>query len=70
MDFKKLLSDSDSNLISHRRNLHAMPELGFEETKTSKYIQDELTKLGIPIKTNYGKTGVVGVIKGFSSAVG
>ena len=64
MDFKKLLSDSDSNLISHRRNLHAMPELGFEETKTSKYIQDELTKLGISIKTNYGKTGVVGVIKG------
>ncbi len=41
-----------------------MPELGFQEEKTSQYIQDELTKLGIPISTKYGKTGVVGVIKG------
>ena len=64
MDFKKLLSESNKNLVMHRRKLHAMPELGFKETKTSKYIQDQLTKIGISISTKYGKTGVVGVIKG------
>ena len=64
MDFKKLLSNTDNNLITHRRILHSIPELGFEEYKTSQYIQDELEKLGIPFKTDYGKTGVVGIIKG------
>ena len=64
MDFKKLLNNAENNLVNHRRILHSIPELGFEEHKTSKYIQDELNKLGIPFKTNYGKTGVVGVIKG------
>jgi metal-dependent amidase/aminoacylase/carboxypeptidase family protein len=34
MDFKKLLNESDKNLVNHRRKLHAMPELGFEENKT------------------------------------
>ena len=65
MDIKKLLSESNTNLVNHRRVLHSMPELGFEENKTSQYIQDELKKLGIPIDTKYGKTGVVG---GFGSA--
>ncbi len=64
MDFKKLLNNAENNLVNHRRILHSIPELGFEEHKTSKYIQDELNKLGIPFKTNYGKTGVVGLIKG------
>ena len=64
MDIKKLLSESNTNLVNHRRVLHSMPELGFEENKTSQYIQDELKKLGIPIDTKYGKTGVVGTIKG------
>jgi amidohydrolase len=64
MDFKKLLNESDKNLVNHRRKLHAMPELGFEENKTSDYIQNELKKLGIPFKTGYGKTGIIGVITG------
>ena len=45
MDIKKLLSESNTNLVNHRRVLHSMPELGFEENKTSQYIQDELKKL-------------------------
>jgi len=64
MDFKKLLNESDKNLVNHRRKLHAMPELGFQENKTSEYIQNELKKLGIPFKAGYGKTGIIGVITG------
>ena len=64
MDFKNLLNESNDNLIKHRRNLHSIPEIGFEEENTSKYIQNELKKLNIPYKAGYGKTGVVGIIKG------
>jgi amidohydrolase len=64
MDFKNLLNESNDNLVKHRRNLHSIPEIGFEEESTSKYIQNELKKLNIPYKAGYGKTGVVGVIKG------
>jgi len=49
--------------IKIRRELHACAELGFEEYKTSKIIQRELKKLGIPFKIA-AKTGVVALIKG------
>lgn len=30
-----------------RRHLHAIPEIGFQEYKTSKYLYEELEKWGI-----------------------
>ena len=50
-------------LVKIRRDLHACPELGFEEFRTQAYIIRELKKLGIPFKKMV-KTGVVGIIKG------
>lgn len=50
-------------LIEIRRNLHQYPELGFEETNTSKFIKDFLTREGIEFK-EFAGTGVCGVIKG------
>jgi amidohydrolase len=47
-----------------RRDLHAHPELGFEEHRTAGVIADELSKLGIPHHKGIGRTGVVGVIEG------
>ncbi|RNF40264.1 M20 metallopeptidase family protein [Planococcus salinus] len=49
-----------------RRALHEQPELGGEEWETSKRIQDELTNAGIPFKTGFAKTGVLGIIEGGS----
>lgn len=46
-----------------RRTLHQYPELGFEETNTSKYIKEFLTKEGIEY-TEFAKTGVCGIING------
>ncbi len=40
------------------------PELGFEEVETSRTIADQLEKVGIEVKRNVAKTGVVGLIKG------
>ena len=47
-----------------RRQLHAMPELGFEETATASYIAERLTAAGLEVHTGIGKTGVVGILRG------
>ena len=51
-------------LIAIRRDIHAHPELGFEEVRTSGVVAKELEKLGIPFERGIGKTGVVGLIQG------
>ena len=47
-----------------RRDLHAHPELCFEEVRTSDLVADTLTGWGIEVHRGLGKTGVVGVIQG------
>ncbi|MBK6835908.1 MAG: amidohydrolase [Bacteroidetes bacterium] len=51
-----------------REHLHAHPELSFKEFETAKYISKLLTEFGIEHTTGHVKTGIVGVIKGNSSA--
>jgi hippurate hydrolase len=53
-------------LTSLRRDLHAHPELSFEEFRTSDLIADTLSGWGIPIHRGIGTTGVVGIIEGKS----
>lgn len=50
-----------------RRNLHAYPELGFEEVRTEKLICEKLNEYGIKVTKNLGGTGVVGSLKKGSS---
>ncbi|MBS1169286.1 MAG: amidohydrolase [Burkholderiaceae bacterium] len=47
-----------------RRDIHAHPELGYEEHRTSDLVAAKLTEWGIPVKRGLGGTGVVGVIAG------
>jgi amidohydrolase len=49
--------------IAVRHHLHAHPELSYQEFQTSAFVQDHLTKMGIPFEVMAG-TGVVGMIKG------
>jgi len=51
-----------------RRDLHAHPELGFQEQRTSDLVAKTLTDWGIPVHRGLGKTGVVGTIKSGKSA--
>jgi amidohydrolase len=51
-----------------RRDIHAHPELCFEETRTAEIVAKKLTEWGIPIHRGLGKTGVVGVISNGTSA--
>jgi amidohydrolase len=51
-------------LTAIRRDLHAHPEIGFEEVRTSGIVADKLTAWGIEVHRGLGGTGVVGVLKG------
>ncbi|MBB3177263.1 M20 aminoacylase family protein [Variovorax sp. Sphag1AA] len=54
-------------ITAFRRDLHAHPELGFEEVYTSGRVTEALRACGVDeIHTGIGKTGVVGVIRGRS----
>jgi len=53
-----------------RRDLHAHPELGFEEHRTARVVQENLASLGVEHHTGIGKTGIVAVIPGRSNASG
>jgi amidohydrolase len=50
--------------IEWRRQLHQYPELGNREFKTARLISDHLKKIGLEVKENFAKTGVVGILKG------
>ncbi|MBN9040485.1 MAG: amidohydrolase [Rhizobiales bacterium 62-47] len=51
-------------LTAIRRDLHAHPEIGFEEKRTSGIVADKLAQWGIEVHRGLGGTGVVGVLKG------
>lgn len=53
-----------------RRDLHAHPELGFEEHRTARLVCDQLTDFGIAHHAGVGKTGIVAVIEGRSDRQG
>jgi amidohydrolase len=54
----------ERSLIEIRRDIHAHPELGFEEVRTAGVVARELARLGVSHATGVGRTGVVGVIEG------
>jgi len=54
-------------LIEIRRDFHRYPELGMEEFRTSKKIEEYLKGMGIEYEKNVAKTGIVGIIRGDKS---
>ena len=53
-----------AGIAAVRRDIHAHPELCFEEVRTVDVVAQKLTEWGIPIHRGLGKTGVVGIVKG------
>ncbi len=57
------LSSSElESLTALRRDLHAHPELAFEEHRTSQRVASWLAGLGLEVSTGWADTGVVGVL--------
>lgn len=52
--------------VAHRwlRELHAHPEVGFEEHRTAAFVADRLRSFGLEVETGIGGTGVVGLLRG------
>jgi amidohydrolase len=66
----KLIDDLVSaapSIASIRRDIHAHPELCFEEQRTADLVATQLTQWGIPVHRGMGTTGVVGIVKAGSS---
>jgi hippurate hydrolase len=51
-------------LTAFRRDLHAHPEIGFEEVRTSALVAENLKAWGVDVTDQVGRTGVVGTIRG------
>jgi amidohydrolase len=51
-------------VITWRRDFHQHPELGNREFRTSQIIAAHLRSLGLEVRTNVARTGVVGVLRG------
>jgi hippurate hydrolase len=53
-----------------RHDLHAHPELAFEESRTAALVAEKLAAWGVEVHRGLAKTGVVGVVKGRRTASG
>ena len=55
------------DMTAWRRDIHAHPELGFEEKRTAELVAERLKEFGVEVHRGVGKTGVVGVLRAGSS---
>lgn len=59
------ISEFHEELTQIRRDIHAHPELAFQEHRTAALVAEKLKEFGVDeVVTGIGRTGVVGVIKG------
>ena len=63
---ESILADAAA-ITALRRDIHAHPELCFQEERTADLIARTLTEWGIPVERGLGKTGVVGIVRNGSS---
>ncbi len=52
-----------AELASWRKDIHAHPELGFEEHRTADFVAAKLESFGVQVHRGIGKTGLVGVLR-------
>ena len=63
MAIVKQIAALQEEMTAWRRDIHAHPELGFEEQRTSEIVAARLGEFGIEVHRGIGKTGVVGVLR-------
>lgn len=63
MKLDDFLPDLAARIAAVRRDLHAHPELAFEETRTAEVVATRLKALGLDVHTGIARTGVVAVLR-------
>ncbi len=56
-----------AELVAIRRDIHAHPELAFNEARTAEIVARELASYGLEVHRGLAKTGVVGILRKGSS---
>ncbi|MGH8816738.1 MAG: amidohydrolase [Achromobacter pestifer] len=64
MQVRDWFVEHQAEFAAWRRDIHAHPELSFQEQRTSDLVAAKLDEWGIEIHRGVGKTGVVGVLQG------
>jgi amidohydrolase len=57
------IANEAASMVELRRDIHAHPELCYDEKRTADLVAAKLTEWGIPIHRGLGNTGVVGIVK-------
>ncbi len=63
-DLPRLLDDVDASVVEIRHDLHAHPELAFQERRTTRVVRDRLVELGWELASCPTETGAVAVLRG------
>ena len=63
-DFHITAEQHFDEMVALRRDFHQYPELGFQETRTSGIVAQQLADLGFEVQRGLAKTGVVGLLVG------
>ncbi|MBL0087686.1 MAG: amidohydrolase [Ideonella sp.] len=63
MQTTELLAPLHAQMTAWRRDIHAHPELGFQETRTADLVARQLDAVGIEVHRGLGRTGVVGILR-------
>jgi len=64
MPINNRIADFHADLTAWRRDLHANPEIAFEEHRTAAVVAAKLEEFGIAVHRGLAGTGVVGTLKG------
>jgi hippurate hydrolase len=52
-----------ADMTAWRRDIHAHPELGFQESRTAALVAERLESFGLEVVRGVGRTGVVGTLR-------
>jgi amidohydrolase len=63
-DLPQLLDDVNESMVDLRHDLHAHPELAFQEHRTTQVVRDRLVELGWKLAACPTETGAVAVLRG------
>ncbi|PWC36421.1 M20 aminoacylase family protein [Azospirillum sp. TSO35-2] len=70
MPINNRIAAFQDDMTAWRRDIHAHPELGFEEDRTAGIVAAKLEEFGITVHRGLGKTGVVGTLTGLGTGSG
>lgn len=63
-DVNRRIEAITPRVVAWRRDIHAHPELGNRETRTAALVAAHLRRLGMEVRTNVARTGVIGILRG------